>query len=111
MQGLAPLLVSLKEAYTAVNRFMQHRFPNGTWTSSKTWSKNLENLCTTSLLYLVFRNRVLFQRRLWLFFVDRLSPSLPLRPELALTRGLKGSELAFRRLKSAHKVRVKSFGP
>ena len=44
-------------------------------------------------------------------FVDRVSPSLPLRPKLAQTRGLEGSELAFRRLKSACKVRAKSFGP
>ena len=57
-----------------------------------------------------FSNRVCFSVVSGCFF-ERVSPSLPLRPKLALTRGLEGSELAFRRLKSARKVRAKSFGP
>ena len=63
-----------------------------------------------SLLYLVFQTAFCFSVVSGCF-VDRVSPSLPLRPKLALTRGLEGLELAFRRLKSARKVRAKSFGP
>ena len=65
---------------------------------------------TASSLVSGFSNPVLFSVVSGCF-VDRVSPSLPLRPKLALTRGLEGSELAFRRLKSACKVRAKSFGP
>ena len=44
-------------------------------------------------------------------FVDGVSPSPPLRPELAPERGLEGSELAFRTPESARKIHAKSFGP
>ena len=63
-----------------------------------------------SLLYQVFQTAFCFSVVSGCF-VDRVSPPLPLRPKLALKRGLEGSELAFTRLKSARKVRAKSFGP
>ena len=63
-----------------------------------------------SLLYLVFKTTPQ-SSVLSGCFVPRVSPSLSIWSELLPARGLRGSELAFRRPKSARKMHAKSFGP
>ena len=63
-----------------------------------------------SLLYLVFQTAFCF-RVVSGCFVDGVSSSSLIWPNLAPERGPGGLELAFRRPESAHKVHAKSFGP